>query len=280
MADHDLDKANTLVEQFEKVHHLTENFGDEAIKKNVEKACENIKRSDVLVDDIDFVSPREVAKIIKTVKSKKAPGSDSIQNIVLKNLPRKAITHLTNIFNACLRLSYFPSEWKKADVLGVKKAGKDKLFPQNYRPISLLQTMSKIFEKVVLFRLLKHENNAKILIPEQFGFRRGRSTVHQLARLTNDISEGFNRNQSTATLLLDIEKAFDTVWHKGLLYKLQRYGFPLYLVKFISSYLENRKFCTVVNGVRSEEHDLVAGVPQGSILGPVLFLDYLNDIPK
>ena len=276
----DREKANVLADQFERVHHLTEDFSDRETERMVRQEYKAVKESEIFLDEIEFIAPREVFKIIKLTKSRKAPGEDAIQNIVLKNLPRKALVQLTNILNACLRLSYYPDSWKTANILAIRKVGKDKLFPQNYRPISLLSTMSKVFERAILYRILKHEAAAKILIPEQFGFRRKHSTVHQLARLANDISEGFNKNQSTAMLLLDIEKAFDTVWHKGLIYKLRMYGFPMYIIKLIASYLKNRSLQTVVNGTKSEKQSIAAGVPQGSILGPVLFLYYLNDIPR
>ena len=122
------------------------------------------------------------------MKSKKAPGLDNIQNIVLKNLPKKTFAQLTYIFNACFLLAYFPSCWKKANILPFHKPGKDKLFPQSYRPISLLPTLSKAFEKIIFNRIKNHENIKKLLIPEQFGFRSNRCTIQQLHRVTNYIS--------------------------------------------------------------------------------------------
>ena len=140
--------------------------------------------------------------------------------------------------------------------------------------------MSKIFEMIILNRLKTHEAINNQLMEEQFGFREKRSTLHQLARVTNDISTKFNLKRSTALVLLDIEKAFDTVWHNGLLYKLHNSKIPLYITKVLQQYLKNRTFSVKVNNTSSGKKSIAAGVPQGSILGPRLFLYYLNDIPK
>ena len=276
----DKDKAEALARNFEKVHYLTLNLGDEATEILTCDTYRHIKRKQIDTDTIQLVTPREVQQAIKYTKPKKAPGNDNIQNILLKNLPKRGVVQLHYIINASCRLSYFPLAWKHATVLAFKKPGKDKLFPQNYRPISLLPTMTKIFELIILNRLNAHETVNNQLLEEQFGFQEKRSTLHQLARVTNDISTEFNLNRSTALVLLDIEKAFDTVWHKGLLHKLHNSKIPLYITKVLQQYLKNRTFSVKVNSASSGKKSIAAGVPQGSILGPRLFLYYLNDIPR
>ena len=229
----DEEKAREIGDHFEQVHHITEDLGDYETERLVDNTYSNIKTKEILIEDINLTSPKEIKKIIQSTKSKKAPGYDEIQNIILKNLPKTAIVQLTYIFNSCLKTSYFPQNWKMATILPIQKAEKNKLFPQNYRPISLLPTISKIFERVILNRLKNHEAEHKQLIPEQFGFRERIITLHQLALLTDYISTNFNTNHSTAVAYLDMEKAFDTVWHKGLVYKLTQLNYPMYLTKNI-----------------------------------------------
>ena len=276
----DKDKAEALARNFEKVHHLTSHMSDEATERLTRDTCRYIEREQIDTDTIKLTTPREIQQAIKYTKPKKAPGKDNIQNILLKNLPKKGVVQLHYIINASFRLSYFPPAWKHATVLAFRKPGKDKLFLQNYRPISLLPTMSKIFEMIILSRLKTHEAINNQLMEEQFGFREKHSTLHQLARVTNDISTEFNLKRSTALVLLDIEKAFDTVWHNGLLYKLHNSKIPLYITKVLRQYLKNRTFSVKVNNTSSGKKSIASGVPQGSILGPRLFLYYLNDIPK
>lgn len=275
-----IEKANTLADHFETVHHITEDMGDEETEEKASNAYEILFQTPTDVNEITLTSPREIAKAIQKTKPRKAPGPDGIQNIALKNLPKKAIVQLTYIYNSCLKKSYFPASWKTAHVLAFQKPGKDKLFPQSYRPISLLPTISKIFEIIILNRIKTFEKTKNLLIDEQFGFRERRSTVHQLVRITAYITNNFNINKSTAMTLLDIEKAFDTVWHLGLILVMSDLDFPRYIIKLIYNYLTNRYFKVVINGITSKKHLIVAGVPQGSILGPTLFLYYINNIPK
>lgn len=188
------------------------------------------------------VSVEEVQAALKCSKNMKAPGFDSIFNLVLKNLSLSTLTHIVNIFNKCLDLNYFPSCWKMAKIVPILKPGKDPTSPKSYRPISLLSALSKLFERVILNRVQDHVSTNNILPPEQFGFRKGHSTAHQLFRVVNIIKKNKSVAKSTVMGLLDVEKAFDNVWHDGLVYKLYRYNFPNYLIKIIQHYLKNREF--------------------------------------
>ncbi|CAG9136156.1 unnamed protein product [Plutella xylostella] len=162
--------------------------------------------------------PREIWSIIRKLKLRKAPGYDGIHNALLKNLPQKAVILLTKILNACLRISYFPQAWKLAKVIAILKSGKDACLGTSYRPISLLSSLSKLFESVIYKRLIATTHH--LLRNEQFGFRKSHSTTQQLARVAEHVAHHLNLGQSTGMFLLDIEKAFDTVWHDGLLHKL------------------------------------------------------------
>jgi hypothetical protein len=133
------------------------------------------------------------------------------------------LVHLTHLFNHCLRLSHFPNPWKEAKVITLPKPGKDPKFPQNLRPISLLSTTGKLLEKVILKLLQKHIDERGLLNASQFGFRARQSTTLQCMRLADHITLNFNNKMSTAAVFLDIEEAFDTAWHSGLLYKLSNF---------------------------------------------------------
>jgi hypothetical protein len=132
---------------------------------------------------------------------------------------------LTHLFNHCFRLAHFPKSWKEAKIITLPKPGKDPKFPQNLRPISLLPTTGKLFEKVILQSLKKHIDEKGLLNASQFGFRARHSTTLQLMRLTDHVTLNFNNKMSTAAVFLDIEKAFDTTWHSGLLYKMSKFEF-------------------------------------------------------
>lgn len=276
----DTDKANAIADTYFDNHNLTDHYSDNNTINLVNRTYNQFNNTVTSINESHLTSPSEIKKIINRIKAKKAPGHDKINNLTLKNLPRKAIIQLYYIFNSCIKLNYFPNTWKEAIVLPFLKPGKDKLFPINYRPISLLPTLGKILELLILSRLKTFEKSNKTLIPEQFGFRAKHSTTLQLARITDTITKNYNTNKSTALLTLDIEKAFDTVWHKGLIYKLIQNNIPNTLIKIIISFLKNRTFAVKINNTLSNKQKLPAGVPQGAILSPILFNYYVNDIPK
>ncbi|GFU76390.1 RNA-directed DNA polymerase from mobile element jockey [Trichonephila clavipes] len=177
------------------------------------------------------------------------------------------------------KMGYFPQLWKTASVIPILKPGKDPTLPDSFRPISLLPVLSKITEKIIQKRLCLHLNDNDILIPQQHGFRAGLSTSHQFLRVVEYIKSGFQDRKSTGAVFLDIQKAFDRVWHVGLLYKLIKIKTPPHLIKLINSFLNNRSFTVKVNNSHSSDRRIIAGTPQGSSISPILFNIYVNDIP-
>jgi hypothetical protein len=153
--------------------------------------------------------------------------------------------------------------WKEAKVVALTKQGKDPKLPQNLCPISLLSSKGKVLEKVILEIVQRHIGDRNLLNASQFGFHADHSTTLQCMRLAEHVTLHFNNNMSTAAVFLDIEKAFDTTWQPGLLYKLSKLQFSTSLIKLITSFLSQRKFKVSVEGEMSTPRYMQAGVPQG-----------------
>lgn len=222
----------------------------------------------------------EITNIIRRSKNRKAPGRDEITNNALKHAPKKTIVKLLNIINASLRMSYFPTPWKQAIIITIPKPGKNHQLPENHRPISLLSTPAKIYERIILTRLTDHLDENQTIPDEQFGFRPTLSSELQTLRIVEKISESLEKKDTTAAIFLDVSKAFDKVWHDGLIYKLIRAQIPRKFVKLIECYLKNRTFQVKVENCLSQTRRTTAGVPQGSVLGPVLYNIYTSDLPR
>lgn len=224
------------------------------------------------------VTPEKVEKILFDIKSN-AVGPDGISiKMVLYLIPYLS-NHITFIINKCLLTGKFPKSWKNANVIPVPKNTNPSLL-SHFRPISILPVMSKLLEKIVQSQLSDFLNKNKVLSPTQSGFRRYHSTATALLKVTDDLLRASDSNNNSCLILLDYSKAFDTLDHTTLRTKLQYFGVGDLALQFFVNYLNNRHQRVVLNNAFSEFIALNKGVPQGSILGPLLFSLYTTDLGK
>lgn len=219
---------------------------------------------------------QEIESILIGLK-KSAVGWDNISVSLLKAARHFLIPVLTHVFNLCFMSGTFPTVFKEAIVLPIYKSGHRGIV-NNYRPISILSTLSKVIEKILNNRLINYLNKYHILSDRQFGFRKGRCTEDAVLELSNTIVRNFNTKLKTIGIFLDLSKAFDTVSIPILLSKLEKIGVRGQVQEIFKSYLSNRKQRVKIDGYLSQCQTLTCGVPQGSVLGPTLFLVYINDL--
>ena len=221
--------------------------------------------------------PGEVAKLLSNLDTSKSGDIYGITPKLMTLASNELAPNLSKIFNKCIQTGIFPQYLKKAKVIPIHK-GDSKMLAANYRPISLLPIIGKIFEKIIFSRFTDFISKYKLLYRKQYGFQKGKSTEHALIDIHEKILTALENRESPCCILLDFAKAFDTVDHKILLDKLYYYGIRGNAHQLIKSYLTDREQCVQINNTLSDMDFISYGVPQGSILGPLLFLLYINDI--
>lgn len=269
----DLEKANTFA------HHLASVFipypAETGAILPILPEPPTYQNTNVM---IKFKITEVKSTINNMIDPKKAPGYDHITGKLLKEVPEKTIRLITALFNAIIRIGYFPEKWKIAQIILIPKQGKDATMVTSYRPISLLPIISKIFEKLLLKKIMPIISERNIIPDYQFGFRQQHATIEQVHRIVSKVKQDLDNKRYCSAAFLDISQAFDKVWHEGLIQKIENY-LPAQVSKIITSYLTDRKFKVKHQEEQSELFPILAGVPQGSVLGPVLYILYTADLP-
>ena len=222
-------------------------------------------------------SPIEVAKLIRDMKKSRFSHC-GISGVFLSLISKEISTSMTKLFNNLFENGHFPSLWKISHVTPIYKRSGSKSLKENFRPISILPTISKIFESIMHERLIEHCTRHNIISEKQAAYLKGDSTIHQLLYIVHKIRTNWAKNKLTHGIFLDVSSAFDKVWHAGLIAKLEQIGLGGIYLETLKSYLSERKQVVVVDGSISDILSVNAGIPQGSRLGPLLFIIYMNDI--
>ena len=252
-------------------------------QKDNDKKISDVVKTYLEKNDNSLLEPaieeHEIRNAIRCTLPRKSPGIDEIPGLIFHRTQNILLPYFLKIFNAILKIGFYPTSWKNAVITFLKKPGqKDSKNPSHYRPISLLPVISKIFERVLQKRLNWFSNSCKWINRRQFGFQRNVGSEYAAWNFSNAIMTNFKKRRETVAVFLDINSAFSRIWHDGLVYKLIKKGVPSPYIRIIHSYLSNRQATVKIDESSSVSKKLTQSCPQGAVLSPFLFNIFLDDL--